>query len=852
METGLFTGTVDILIRVSKKRSHLVTHSKFLNITRTSLTRPGGDTVKVKRAFEYEPNEFWVVQTGQPISPGNYTLSLEFSGNLTRSITGLYRSVYTNGDTGQKRFIATSKFQPTFARRAFPCFDEPSFKSTFSTTLVRPSGDGYIALSNMPVEREEADMPSQGLTKVHFKKSVPMVTYLACFIVCDFTYQERVTNHDVVFRVYAAPDRVASTQYSADVGANITDFFEDYFGVKYPLPKQDMIAIPDFVSGAMEHWGLITYRETNLLYSPRSSSSYNQQRIAAVVSHELAHQWFGNLVTLNWWNDLWLNEGFASYIEYKGLAHVHPDWDAEAHLLPDDLQRVMDLDATLSSHPIVQPVDTPDQITSIFDAISYAKGASVLRMLEGFMGDEEFRQGISNFLKRFAYDNAVTLDLWNELSKVSSKRLPISKIMDTWTRQMGFPVLEMTRGAGGATYTVTQRRFLADKEAEDTTKSPYNYRWEVPVTYVTSEDPKPKQVWFHTDQDSIEIPAIPGGWTKVNSEQRGYYRVNYDRDGWAALTFALLTDHEVLPATDRSSLINDAFALAGAGHVSYSVPLRLASYLSSERHYIPWKTAVDELTGLQYRLRYTELYGDFRKYILELVGPHFDSLGWEDVGSHLEKRNRVQLLKAACRAGHPGCLQGAADALQQWLDDPQHYISPNLRSLVYKYGMEQINSADAWDITWSRYINENNSQQKNKLVNGLAAVRQPWLLSRLLNLAKNESYVRSQDFFTLCSTVAANPVGNPIVWNFLRAEWESYLVPRFSLNERYLGFMVPRITRHFDTQLQLDEMRQFFARYPEAGAGERSRREALETTQANINWLKNHRDELARWLAERS
>ncbi|KAF0305364.1 Glutamyl aminopeptidase [Amphibalanus amphitrite] len=550
METGLFTGTVDILIRVSKKRSHLVTHSKFLNITRTSLTGPVAATywfrslynqrvrnVKVKRAFEYEPNEFWVVQTGQPISPGNYTLSLEFSGNLTRSITGLYRSVYTNGDTGKKRFIATSKFQPTFARRAFPCFDEPSFKSTFSTTLVRPSGDGYIALSNMPVEREEADMPSQGLTKVHFKKSVPMVTYLACFIVCDFTYQERVTNHDVVFRVYAAPDRVASTQYSADVGANITDFFEDYFGVKYPLPKQDMIAIPDFVSGAMEHWGLITYRETNLLYSPRSSSSYNQQRIAAVVSHELAHQWFGNLVTLNWWNDLWLNEGFASYIEYKGLAHVHPDWDAEAHLLPDDLQRVMDLDATLSSHPIVQPVDTPDQITSIFDAISYAKGASVLRMLEGFMGDEEFRQGISNFLKRFAYDNAVTLvsdgfsgrgkqrcnDLWNELSKVSSKRLPISKIMDTWTRQMGFPVLELTRSAGGATYTVSQRRFLADKEAEDTTKSPFN----------------------------IEIPAIPGGWTKVNSEQRGYYRVNYDRDGWAALTFALLTDHEAGPATSR-------------------------------------------------------------------------------------------------------------------------------------------------------------------------------------------------------------------------------------------------------------------------------------------------------------
>ncbi len=294
-----------------------------------------------------------------------------------------------------------------------------------------------------------------------------MVTYLACFIVCDFAYQEKLTAvHKTKFRVYATPNQRENVKYALDIGANITDFFEDYFEIPYPLPKQDMIAIPDFVSGAMEHWGLITYRETTLLFDPKESASSNQQRVASVVSHELAHQWFGNLVTLSWWDDLWLNEGFASYMEYKGVTNYHDDWEMDEQFLTSDLHRVMDLDATINSHPIVQPVENPDQITEIFDTISYSKGASVLRMLEDFMGKEFFRIGVSRFLEKyksvsgvvahylayysffecvyflyFRYDNAVTADLWSELSKVAPGGLNITRIMDTWTRQMGLPVL---------------------------------------------------------------------------------------------------------------------------------------------------------------------------------------------------------------------------------------------------------------------------------------------------------------------------------------------------------------------------------------------------------------------------
>ena len=298
--SGLFMGRVTISIEATSPTSYFLVHTKYLDISDTRLLNEDGDEVSYMRAFEYGRNEFWVVQLEAEVVAGNYSLSMEFNGNLTRGITGFYKSVYTNR-IGEKVSIATSKFQPTYARKAFPCFDEPSFKSTFSTVLVRPS-QGYIALSNMPVAEEVEESPSNGLTTVTFQKSVPMVTYLACFIVCDFEYEEKLTSiHQTKFRVYATPAQKDRVRYALDIGANITDFFTDYYNISYPLPKQDMIAIPDFVSGAMEHWGLITYRETNLLYDDRESSSANRQRVATVVSHELAHQWFGNLVTLKVW-----------------------------------------------------------------------------------------------------------------------------------------------------------------------------------------------------------------------------------------------------------------------------------------------------------------------------------------------------------------------------------------------------------------------------------------------------------------------------------------------------------------------------------------------------------------------
>nr|XP_045603518.1 glutamyl aminopeptidase-like [Procambarus clarkii] len=744
--------------------------------------------------------------------------------------------------------IATSKFQPTDARSAFPCFDEPSFKSTFSTTLVRPS-HGYTALSNMPVQREVADAPRRALTEVVFERSVPMVTYLACFVVCDFDYVQTFTQGQKPFRVYATPDQITRANYSLNIGVDVLNYYEDYFQVDYPLPKQDMIAIPDFISGAMEHWGLITYREVNLLYDARGSSSYNKQRVASVVAHELAHMWFGNLVTLAWWDDLWLNEGFASYLEYKGVANYETDWDMEGQFLVDDLQRVMLLDAQLTSHPIVQPVNHPDEITEIFDTISYSKGASVLRMLENFMGPEHFRAGVSNFLRRYQYDNAVTRDLWAELEAVLEEHLNITTIMDTWTRQMGFPVLSVTSSPDHPNLLeVRQMRFLSDPETKSKDDSPYGYRWDIPVTYITDVSPR-QQEWFYRDMDKLTLRKPAGAsWVKVNLGHYGYYRVNYQPSMWQHLISLLLNNSQVLNVTDRAGLLDDAFNLAGAGYLPYDTALSLVAYMRSESHYIAWSTVTSHLDRMARLLRTTKVYPYFRRFMVRLVSDHVERLGWNDTGSHLERRNRLVLMYLACSNGYQPCLEGAYQRLLAWIRDPDYFIPPNTRSLVYRFGMQKA-GAEEWEKVLARYINETNAQEKTKLALGLASTKEDWITQRLLMVARNETIVRSQDYFSILNDIAKQPWSTHLVWNFVKSHWEE-LEERFTLSNRYLGRMVKFVCTRFTSSSQLQEMKEFFAEFPNAGSGARARQQALEEVEGNIKWVEKHEDSLYRWFLE--
>ncbi|XP_001358398.3 glutamyl aminopeptidase [Drosophila pseudoobscura] len=850
VETGEFNGQETITLTVHEATDTIVLHSLDLNISSVSVLKPDFSSVEVSEISFDAVREFLVLQLAEELSAGiNVDLHLGFAGSMANKIVGLYSSSYVKEDESRK-VIATSKFEPTYARQAFPCFDEPALKATFQITLVHPVDGDYHALSNMNVESEV----NQGAyTEVTFSKSVPMSTYLACFIVSDFTAKfvevdTKGIGETFTMGVYATPEQIGKVDFATEVGKGVIEYYIDYFQIEYPLPKLDMAAIPDFVSGAMEHWGLVTYRETSLLYDAETSSATNKQRIASVIAHEFAHMWFGNLVTMNWWNDLWLNEGFASFIEYLGVDSVFPEWKMRDQFIYSTLHAVLTLDGTLGSHPIIQTVENPDQITEIFDTITYSKGSSLVRMVEDFLGETIFRQAVTNYLNEYKYTTAETSNFFAEIDKLGLD-YNVTAIMLTWTVQMGLPVVTVEK-ISETEYKLTQKRFLSNPNDYDADHEPseFNYRWSIPITYTTSGESTVQRVWFYHDQSEITI-TLPAAvqWIKFNSEQVGYYRVNYAEALWESLATELVATPSTFSSGDRASLLNDAFALADSTQLPYETAFDMTKYLDKEEDYVPWSVAASKLTSLKRTLYYTTSYVKYKKYATALIEPIYTALTWTVGEDHLDNRLRVTALSAACSLGLESCLSEVGEQFNSWLVKPDERPKPDLRETIYYYGMQSVGNQEIWEKVWELFVNEADASEKSKLMYGLAAVQEPWILQRYIDLAWNEEYVRGQDYFTCLTYIAANPVGESLVWEYVRENWQK-LVDRFGLNERYLGNLIPSITARFSTQTKLEEMEYFFEKYPEAGAGTAARVRALETVKNNIVWLAENLEAVDAWL----
>uniref|UniRef100_A0A8C9TIG8 Aminopeptidase n=1 Tax=Scleropages formosus TaxID=113540 RepID=A0A8C9TIG8_SCLFO len=745
LDTYIYTGTVSIHLKVSKPTQYLWLHIRetFVSSSPKLQKNNGGSLhdVALNGCFQYKPQEYVVVEARELLpttGPAEfYVLTLDFQGWLNGSLVGFYATTYQ--ENGQTKKIAATDHEPTDARKSFPCFDEPNKKATFKISITHDSA--YKALSNMPVEgRKEL---SRNKSKTSFQLSVPMSTYLVCFAVHQFEYVERISSRGVPLRIYVQPLQIHTAEYAANTTKKIFDYFETYFNMNYSISKLDKIAIPDFGTGAMENWGLITYRENNLLYDENESSSYNKQRVASVISHELVHQWFGNIVTMDWWDDLWLNEGFASFFEYVGVNEAEPTWNMRDIILINDVLPVMVNDAMLSSHPIIVNVSSPAEITSVFDSISYSKGASILRMLEDLMGQETFRDGCRKYLKHFHFQNAKTSDFWDSLQEVSG--LPVADIMDTWTKQMGYPVLDLSMTAPLA--KLAQKRFLLDPNAD---------------------------------------PSKP---SKCN----------------------MIHCHSFHCCPIRADMVD------------YGSAFEVTKYLNREKQYIVWARVAASISYLQDMLMDdSTIYPKFQVGLL---------------------RETVQGI--ACSTEDQEALQKASDVFSQWVNGTS--VAVNLRLLVYRYGMKNVKNEDSWNTMFDHYQKATLAQEKDKLLYGLASVENVSLLNRLLEAAKDEQVVRSQDVFTLIRYVSANKFGKNMAWIWVTLNWE-YLVSRFTINDRNLGRLMTQITSTYNTDLQLWQMQQFFARYPEAGAGETPRKQALETVLNNIDWVKRNKAEIGQWL----
>ncbi|XP_041794551.1 aminopeptidase Ey [Chelmon rostratus] len=867
LNTGLyiFTGQSTLKFECVNETDLILIHSNKLNYTKLNNTHiarlissGGGSAPSIKSSWLQPQTQYLIIQLDSTLTPGQkYELYTEFTGELADDLAGFYRSEYK--EDGVHKIVATSQMHPTHARKTFPCFDEPAMKAVFYITLIHPPGT--VALSN-GMERGIVNTSIDGIavTQTTFEPTKKMSTYLLAIVVSDYTHVN-ATQGDTLIRIWARRAAIDQGQgnYALNVTGPVLDFFQLYYNISYPLSKSDQIALPDFYFGAMENWGLVTYRETNLLYDPVSSSNRNRETTATIIAHELAHMWFGNLVTLQWWNEVWLNEGFASYVAYLGADHAEPAWNVKDLIVLDDVHRVFAVDALTSSHPLSSKEDSiilPDQITEQFDTISYSKGAAVLRMLSDFLSESVFVQGLSSYLNHFAYSNTVGNDLWDHLqmavkaNNVSLPR-PVCEIMNRWVLQMGFPVVHIDTKTG----KISQRHFLLDPESEVTVESPYNYEWLIPIGWMKSGEVQ-GAVWWLMEKEAVNLEMKSDGWwVLANINVTGYYRVNYDDENWEQLLAQLNSEHQVIPVINRAQLVDDAFNLARAQLVSTILALRTTSYLSMEMEYMPWQSALDNLHYYDLMLDRTEVYQPMQDYLKKLVTPLFRyfkdmTSNWTQVPDrHTDQYNQVNAIRMACRTGVTECQNLTNTWFKQWMDRPQHnLINPNLRSAVYCSAIAAGDETE-WEFGWSQFKKATIASEASKLMSALACTNNTKLLERYLSYTLNSTLIRKQDATSVITSVASNRVGQDLAWDFVREQWE-YMFTQYGVGSFSFASLISGVTARFSTPAELQQLEQFVEQHSAAGFGTATLavEQALERTRANINWLQQNKQEILDWF----
>uniref|UniRef100_A0A8C6WQE3 Aminopeptidase n=1 Tax=Neogobius melanostomus TaxID=47308 RepID=A0A8C6WQE3_9GOBI len=853
----IFTGQSYVIFQCVKSTDLVIIHSNKLNLTSfnghlAQLTAEHHSEPAVEKSWLVPKTHYLVLQLQSSLIVGEtYVLHTRFQGELADDLEGFYRSEYT--ENGVKKIVATSQMQATYARKAFPCFDEPAMKAVFNVTIIHSRDT--VALSN---GRETGQFESVRITK--FEPTARMSTYLLAFIVCDFADIQSIQKN-VSIRIWARRKAIDARQgdYALNVTGPILEFYERYYNAAYPLSKSDQIALPDFNAGAMENWGLVTYRETALLYDPIISSTGNKERVITVISHELAHMWFGNLVTVRWWNDLWLNEGFASYVEYLGADHAEPTWNIKDHMVLYDVHRVFGVDALASSHPLScdeDEVRTPAQISEMFSTISYSKGAAVLRMLSEFLSEPVFAKGnmLKYLLSHFFYIYCTLLlsVMFQAVQSTPGLEIPhtIHDIMNRWTLQMGFPVVTIDTRTG----SISQRHFLLDPDSIVERPSQYNYTWFVPIKWMKSGVHQ-QQFWL---LQQTGLSFVSGNeWVLANTNVSGYFRVNYDPGNWDRLIMLLNSNHRVI--INRAQIIDDAFNLARAKIINTTLALKTTKYLSKETGYIPWESALRNLNYYILMFDRTEVYGALKGYLKKQILPlyeHFKVMteDWNKVpAGHSDQYNQINAISMGCKMGVEGCRELIKNWFRQWMENPAHNpIHPNLKSTVYCYAVA-FGGHEEWDFAWRMFKNATVASEASRLREAMACTQAPWLLNRYLEYTLDPSKIRKQDATSTIQSIARNIVGMPLAWDFVRARWR-YIFEQYGRGSFSFAGLIHGITRRFSTEFELEELKKFKADHHDIGFGSATlaMEQAIEKTTANIKWVAENKAPVMQWFSDES
>ena len=824
LEKAKFDGEETVSIRVLKSTSEITLNAVDIDFHDVTITSSG--STQTAEVSPKKDMEMVVLTVEKPLAAGAATIHITYSGTLNDEMRGFYL-----GKDDQGRKYAATQFEATDARRAFPSFDEPAYKATFDITAV--ADKGQVAISNQKIA---SDTPGPGEKHtVRFATTVKMSAYLAALVVGNFEYIEG-TADGIPIRVYSTPGKKEMGKFALDSAEHILSYYDKYFSIQYPYGKLDLIGLPDFSAGAMENTGCITFREVILLIDEKQGSIDLKKDIASVIAHEMAHQWFGDLVTMKWWDDVWLNEGFATWMSSKPIESWKPEWNLNLDAV-SETDATLNTDSLANTRPIHQAADTPAQIQELFDGIAYGKAAAVLRMLESYLGKETFRAGVNAYIQRHPYANATAEDFWDAQTKTSKK--PVDQIMPTFVQQAGVPIIDVKAQCSGSSTAVAleQRRYYYDREKF---QAPDDQLWEIPICMKDSAGNGTPQCRLLTKRSEKFTMSGCSNWVLGNAGATGYYRVGYQPDAVRAL--ASDAESKLSPA-ERIALQTDIWASVRVGREPVGDYLALAQGLGSDRNRAVIENVLERLHYIAEYLVTDNDRESYRVWLRQYLSPILKDVGWESKPSESDEqrtlRDRV-FYALGYDARDPVVLAQADKIAAQALENPAS-VDRGLAASAFR--LAALNGDDAfYDKLLAALKNAKSPEEYYMALFALPQFSDPRLIQRTLDYAISPD-VRSQDALQLIGSVMQNPAGEELAWDFVLAHWNAVQ----KAGGPFASAEIVGATSSFcDTHMR-DQVSDFFKAH-KIEAAERTYRQSIERINDCVDLKSQQEPQLASWL----
>lgn len=788
-----FAGEEVVHVEVVKPVSEILLNAIELEIHSAEIANESGTKYGAKITMQ-EADERALFKFDQEIPAGKWQLKIKFTGTLNDKLHGFYRSKYKDSQ-GNEKYLATTQFEATDARRAFPCWDEPDFKATYKVTLE--IDEKLTGISNASIESEKN--LGNGKKEISYRETIKMSTYLVAFCVGEFEGTEPVMADGKPIRIWAPPGKKHLAKFSEGIAKHSLEFFAKYYGVPYPGDKLDLVAIPDFAFGAMENLGCVTFRENALLVDEKTSSHAEQERVADVVAHEIAHMWFGDLTTMSWWNGIWLNEAFATFAEMMAVAAWKPQWK-RWDTFGASRAAAMIVDGLKSTRPIEYEVRRPEEMNGMFDVLTYEKGASVLRQLEQYLTEPVFQKGISIYLQRHQFANTETQDLWAALEEASKE--PVVQLMDSWIFHPGHPMVSVELEGDGKSLKLSQQRFyyLKDEGKEQ-------QLFHVPVMLRAKCDGKvvTQKILLKDASQTIQLPG-KAEWVVVNEGGHGFYRVRYS----SALQEKLTADlFKILTPIERFNLVNDTWAMVQAGHTPLTQYLQLVSLFGQETDKNVWAVISGSLHWLD-RLVPDSARPDFEAFVRKLMSPAQERLGWDAQKSddELTAQLRGLLIGAMGTIGNCPKTQEKAREMYHKYKAERGSVDPNVVPALVSILAFSGDKA-RYEEFLQEFKNAKTPQDEERYLYSLAAFKHKDLLAQTL-AGTLDGTVRTQNSPYLIRTVMMNSVGRELTWEFLKKNYKELLG---KLPDNTIARMLEGITALVDAKLEKDVI-EFFKANP--------------------------------------